>query len=242
MVLDRSHSYKKLQNTDIMNWRSTNLTFSSFFFVKYQNIIETQFYTEVIMGNDIDVFTKLEMIDDSPQFAMLFEDESESAQKIAQHKIWLQSIRHERPSVNKPFRVGIYIRYFNQTKYTDYIEYHKKQFEDSISLCPKWQLVDFYIDEGSTAPRMEYAKEWSRLLEDCMEGKVDLIITQKVSNVSRDMTEIAICTRLLAAQDPPIGIYFVSEDIFSLASYYQDDLHDTFFLPEGMTMSLPDDI
>ena len=225
-----------------MNWRSTNLTFSSFFFVKYQNIIETQFYTEVIMGNDIDVFTKLEMIDDSPQFAMLFEDESESAQKIAQHKIWLQSIRHERPSVNKPFRVGIYIRYFNQTKYTDYIEYHKKQFEDSIALCPKWQLVDFYIDEGSTAPRMEYAKEWSRLLEDCMEGKVDLIITQKVSNVSRDMTEIAICTRLLAAQDPPIGIYFVSEDIFSLASYYQDDLHDTFFLPEGMTMSLPDDI
>ena len=59
------------------------------------------------MGNDIDVFTKLEMIDDSPQFAMLFEDESESAQKIAQHKIWLQSIRHERPSVSKPFRVGI---------------------------------------------------------------------------------------------------------------------------------------
>ena len=95
------------------------MTSSSFFFVKYQNIIETQFYTEVIMGNDIDVFTKLEMIDDSPQFAMLFEDESESAQKIAQHKIWLQSIRHERPSVNKPFRVGIYIRYFNQTKYTD---------------------------------------------------------------------------------------------------------------------------
>ena len=89
------------------------------------------------MTNDIDVFSKLEMIDDSPQFAMLFEDESESAQKIAQHKIWLQSIRHERPSVNKPFRVGVYIRYFNQTKYADYIEYHRKQFEDSIALCPK---------------------------------------------------------------------------------------------------------
>ena len=83
------------------------------------------------MGIDMDVFTKLEMIDDTPQFAMLFEDESEYARKIAQHKIWLQSIRHERPAVSKPFKVGIYIRYFNQTKYQDYITYHKKQFEDS---------------------------------------------------------------------------------------------------------------
>ena len=194
------------------------------------------------MGNDIDVFTKLEMIEDAPQFAFLFEDESEYGQKIAQHKIWLQSIRHERPAVSKPFKVGIYIRYFNQTKYQDYITYHKKQFEDSIALCPKWELVDFYIDEGSTAPRMEYSKEWSRLLEDCMEGKIDLIITQKVSNVSKDMTEMAICARLLAAQDPPVGIYFISEDIFSLASYYQDDLHDPYFIPQGMTLSLPDDI
>lgn len=194
------------------------------------------------MSNETDVFRKLEMIEDTPQFAFLFEDESEYARKISQHKIWLQSIRHERPSVGKPFRVGIYIRYFNQTKYPDYIAYHRKQFEDSIALCPKWELVDFYIDEGSTAPRMEYSKEWTRLLSDCMDGKVDLIITQKVSNVSRDMTEMAICARLLAAQDPPIGMYFISEDIFSLASYYQDDLKDPFFMPEGMTLSLPDDI
>ena len=37
-----------------------------------------------------------------------------------------------------------------------------------------------------------------------------------------------------------IGIYFISEDIFTLASYYQHDLHEVDFLPEGWTL-LPDD-
>ena len=31
-----------------------------------------------------------------------------------------------------------------------------------------------------------------------------------------------------------IGIYFVSEDIFTMASYYLADLQDDFFIPEGM--------
>ena len=27
-----------------------------------------------------------------------------------------------------------------------------------MALCPNWELVDFYIDEGATAPNMESAK------------------------------------------------------------------------------------
>ena len=131
--------------------------------------------------------------------------------------------------------------YFNQTKYEDYLSYHKKQFNDTIALCPKWELVDFYIDEGATAPHMESAKEWSRLLQDCMDGKVNLIITQKIGNVSRDMQELTICSRLLAAQNPPIGIYFISEDIFTLASYYTRDLRDTKFFPSEDWKILPDE-
>ena len=50
-----------------------------------------------------------------------------------------------------------------------------------------------------------------------------------------------LCSRLLAAQDPPIGIYFISEDIFTLASYYREELRDPFFLPEPGWKLLPDD-
>ena len=74
-----------------------------------------------------------------------------------------------------------------------------------------------------------------------MDGKVDLIITQKVSNVSKKTYEVVLCARLLAAHKPPIGIYFISEDLFTLASYYREDLFDTYFLPSPDWEVLPDD-
>lgn len=78
---------------------------------------------------------------------------------------------------------------------------------------------------------MESAPQWGRLLQDCVEGKVDLIITQKISNISKKSCELDLCARLLAQQNPPIGIYFISEDIFTLASYYLEDMRDIRFLP-----------
>lgn len=93
--------------------------------------------------------------------------------------------------------------------------------------------------KAKTAPNMESAPEWCRLLQDCMDGKVDLIITQKVSNVTKKPQEITILSRLLATLPHPVGIYFISEDIFTLASYYQEDMRDTDFFPEGW-VCLPD--
>lgn len=181
---------------------------------------------------EIDVYEKMSRIEEEPQFEISLEgEEPEHLQRLLRHISWMSSIRHERPSPEKPFKVAVYIRYFNQTKYENYLAFHKKQFSDTISLCPNWEFVGFYIDVGSTAPNMESAPEWSRLLNDCMEGKVNLIITQKVSNVSRKPYEVTLCARILATQSPPIGMYFVSEDIYTLATYYQGDLKDTAMLP-----------
>ena len=180
---------------------------------------------------ELAVFNKLEEIVAVAEYGDFFGDDIKKAKQIAAHKAWLQSIRHERPNTGYPFKVGIYIRYFNQTKYENYLSYHKKQYTDSVLLCPKWELVGFYIDNGSSTPYMENAPEWTRLIEDCMEGKVDLIITQKVSNVSKTPEEISFCSRMLAALPHPIGIYFISEDIYTLASYYMEDLRDTEFMP-----------
>ena len=117
----------------------------------------------------------------------------------------------------------------------------KQEFIDTIALCPNWTLVDFYVDEGQTAPYMENAKEWSRLLQDCLDGKIDLIITQKVSNVTRNPNEITLTARVLATQPKPVGIYFVNEDIFTLASYYQTDMREKRFFPSPDWQMLPDD-
>ena len=162
-------------------------------------------------------------------------------QMIRQHKAWLESIPHECPSPYAHYKIGVYIRYFNQTKYDNYLDYHKQQFADTIALCPNWQLIDFYVDEGQNAPNMENSKDWCRLLDDCFSGEVDLVITQKISNVSRKPQEIAFCARILASLKKPVGIYFISEDLFTLASYYQNDLHDTVFFPESNWQLLPED-
>ena len=178
-----------------------------------------------------DIFDQISKIESVSQILPDIKNDTALDKKIAEHRAWLQNIQRERPSPAKEYKIGVYIRYFNQTRHKDYIDYHKKQFEDIINLCPNWTLVDFYVDEGSTAPNMESSPAWCQLLEDCMDGKVDLILTQKISNVSRKFYEINFCARLLARQIPPIGIYFISEDMFTLASYYANDPSDGLSLP-----------
>lgn len=161
---------------------------------------------------------------------------------LAKHRLWMDNLQHEYPLPFHPFKIGVYIRYYNQTKYENYLEKHIQQFTDDIALCKNWTLVDFYIDKGMNAPRMENAKEWCRLLGDCFTGRVDLIVTQKVSSVSNDADELSFIARTLAAQKPPVGIYFISEDIFTLGSYYRHDLLDRHMLPEGIEPLPPDEL
>ena len=166
--------------------------------------------------------------------------ENPRKEALARHRMWLDSIPHEYPMPYTPYKIGAYIRYFSQTRHENYLEKHIQQYMDDIALCPQWTLVDFYVDRGMMAPHMEYSKEWCRPLEDCFIGKVDLIVTQKVSNVSSDWKEMTFMARMLAAQEHPVGIYFISEDIFALASYYQTDQRDMGLLPEGW-QTLPAD-
>lgn len=135
---------------------------------------------------------------------------------LARHRLWLDSIPHEYPMPYTPYKIGVYIRYFNQTRHENYLEKHIQQYMDDIALCPQWTLVDFYVDKGMTAPHMEYSKEWCRLLEDCFTGKVDLIVTQKVSNVSSDWKEMTFMARMLAESTLFLRIFLHWPRIISL--------------------------
>ena len=61
---------------------------------------------------------------------------------------------------------------------------------------------------------------------------MNLIVTQKASNVSDEPQELNFISRILANQNPPVGIYFISEDIYTLASYYREDMDDKVLLPD----------
>ena len=49
----------------------------------------------------------------TPLYELLFGERSEQAQRLAEHRAWLQNIRRERPPASKAYRVGVYIRYYN---------------------------------------------------------------------------------------------------------------------------------
>ena len=46
---------------------------------------------------------------------------------LAQHKAWLNDIQHEFPMPYIPYKIGVYIRFFNQTRYENYLEKHIQQ-------------------------------------------------------------------------------------------------------------------
>jgi len=177
----------------------------------------------------LEIFKQLNAIELKTKYPEGISENESLLQKIAEHKKMMRNIPHEYPSPNKEYKIGIYIRYFNQTKYENYIDYHKKQFADTIALCPKWTLVDFYIDKGGSAPLMGKSPALTQLIQDCESEKIDLIITQKTTNFSKNISEIMFCSRILLRLPKPVGIYFISEDIFTLASYFQQDLLDKGF-------------
>ena len=130
-------------------------------------------------------------------------------------------------------RVGVYVRVSTDEIHQSLsYELQKTYYEDFVIRHPKWKLVDIYADEGISGTSLKHRDEFNRMIADAKAGKIDLIITQKVSNVSKNPQELSFCARMLASLPHPVGIYFVSEDIFTLATYYMDDLRDYEFLPD----------
>ena len=54
------------------------------------------------------------------------------------------------------------------------------------------------------------------MIEDCHAGKIDLIVTKSVSRFARNILDCIGYVRQLKAQNPPIGVYFETENIFTL--------------------------
>lgn len=161
------------------------------------------------------------------------EKKIEKADRLAEYRANMLTRKRERPDPNLHMRVAVYIRYFNTTEHENYLDVIKSRYDAVFAVCKNWEFVGFYIDEGATAPVMERAEAWSQLLCDCMDNKVDLIVTKKISDVSKIISEMTICARILASLEHPVAIYFESNDVFTGASYFQNDLRDTDFFPPG---------
>ena len=114
-------------------------------------------------------------------------------------------------------RVGIYVRVStDDIRQTTSFELQRKYYEEFVSQHPKWKLVDIYADEGISGTSLKKRKNFNRMIDDCKNGKIDLIITKSVSRFARNVVDFLGMVRMLQDQYPPIGVFFEAENIYSL--------------------------
>ena len=97
-------------------------------------------------------------------------------------------------------------------------------YGDMVSQRPNWELVGIYADEGISGTSLEHRDNFLRMIDDCLSGKVDLVVTKSVSRFARNIVDCISTVRKLRSLDPPVGVYFESENIFTLKPDYEMQL------------------
>jgi DNA invertase Pin-like site-specific DNA recombinase len=113
--------------------------------------------------------------------------------------------------------VGLYARVSTDSdKQTSSYEMQQKYYSRLIENHAGWKLIGIYADEGISGTSLKRRDSFNRMIEDCKQGKIDLIVTKTVSRFSRNILDCISCVRELAALNPPVGVYFETEGIYTL--------------------------
>lgn len=114
-------------------------------------------------------------------------------------------------------RVAVYARVStDDPNQTSSYELQKNHYEDLVNRRTNWELVDIYADEGISGTSLQHRDNFLRMIEDCRLGKIDLIVTKSVSRFARNIIDCIGYVRQLKAEDPPIGVFFETENIYTL--------------------------
>lgn len=114
-------------------------------------------------------------------------------------------------------RVAVYARVSTDSvNQTSSYELQKNYYEESVSRHPNWELVRIYADEGISGTSLNHRDEFQRMLADCHNGKIDLIVTKSVARFARNIVDCIGETRKLAALTPPVGVFFETDGLYTL--------------------------
>jgi DNA invertase Pin-like site-specific DNA recombinase len=90
----------------------------------------------------------------------------------------------------------------------------KKVYTEMILANREWSLAGVYADEGISGTLAKKRDEFNRMIKDCLDGKIDYIITKSVSRFARNTVECLEYVRMLKARG--IGIIFEEQNIDTL--------------------------
>ena len=83
-----------------------------------------------------------------------------------------------------------------------------------IQRHPDWILYEVYMDKSvsGTTPPME-RPAYAHMIHDCKHGYIDRVAVKKVATLSRSLTELVEQVRYLSNMVPPVGVFFLYENI-----------------------------
>lgn len=89
-------------------------------------------------------------------------------------------------------------------------------YEKFIASHTGWEFVGIYVDDGISGLRTDRREGFNRMIEDCLAGRIDLVLTKSVSRFARNTVDSVTTIRRL--REKGIGVFFEKENIWTLDS------------------------
>ncbi len=117
-----------------------------------------------------------------------------------------------KPLVITRQRIAAYVRVStDDEEQLESFQSQKKYYQEKISENRDWVMVGIYADEAITGTKVDKREQFQRMIQDCMDGKIDVIMTKSVSRFSRNTVDILQYVRLL--KERGIAVIFEKENI-----------------------------
>lgn len=124
------------------------------------------------------------------------------------------SVEASMVSVPRRRRVAAYARVSTENEeQTGSYELQVRYYEDFIRSHAEWVFVQVYADEGISGTRTENRAGFTRMMNDALEGRIDLILTKSVSRFARNTVDSLSAVRTL--KEHGVEIFFEKENIWT---------------------------
>ncbi len=128
----------------------------------------------------------------------------------------IQKIEPTKPKINKRKRVAAYARVsVDKGRTMHSLSAQVSYYSKLIQKNPEWEYVGVYSDGGISGTSTESRTEFKRLIKDCEDGKVDIILTKSISRFARNTVDLLETVRKLRAIN--VEVRFEKEKINSLS-------------------------
>ena len=120
-----------------------------------------------------------------------------------------------KPEEKKKVRVAAYARVSSEKDAAFHsLEAQTDYYKQYIAAKPDWELVGIYSDNGISGTTIN-RPEFQRMLEDCRNGKIDLIIAKSITRCARNTVTVLASIREMKKLG--VDCYFEKENMHSIS-------------------------